>query len=90
MNQEEISSAIWDASNEIQELTCKLHSLGDLLEILAERVSSDPESGALWLASDTARSLSDKFDDCAHGLMPVMRAVQQLNSIVVVPKKGKK
>lgn len=88
MNQEEISSAIWDASNEIQELTCKLHSLGDLLEILAERVSSDPESGALWLAADTARSLSDKFDDCAMALMPTMRGVQQLN--ISVPKKGKK
>ena len=88
MNQEEISSAIWDASNEIQELTCKLHSLGDLLEIVAAQVRSDPESGALWLARDTALGLSDKFDDCAQGLMPVMRAVQQLK--ISVPKKGKK
>lgn len=95
MNQEEISSALWDTSNEIQELTCKLHSVADLLEIVAERVSSDPESGAIWLARDTAKDLSDKFDDCALSLMAVMRVVQHLKINVpkkstAVAKKGKK
>lgn len=88
MNQQEISDVIWDASNEIQELSCKLHSLSDLLELLAERVSSDPESGSIWLARDTALALSEKFDECSMTLIPAMRAVQQLN--ISIPKKGKK
>ena len=64
--------------------------MADLLEIVAERVSTDPDSGAIWLARDTLKDLTDKFDDCTYKLMATMRAVQQLNSIVVVPKKGKK
>jgi hypothetical protein len=87
MNQEEISSAIWDTSNTVDELTCKLNSVADLLEILAERVSTDPDSGAIWLARDTLKDLTDKFDDCTYTLMATMRAVQQLKP---TPKKGKK
>jgi hypothetical protein len=88
MNQEEIADAIWDTSNTIEELTCKLNSVADLLEILAERVSTDPDSGALWLARDTIKTLSDAYEERTHDLMAAMREVRQLK--INTPKKGKK
>lgn len=88
MNKEAICDVLWNMSNTIEELTCKLNSVADLLEILAERTSTDPDSGAIWLARDTARDLAEKFDDCTYTTMATMRAVQHLK--ISVPKKGKK
>jgi hypothetical protein len=87
MNQEEIADAIWETSNSIDVLNSKLCSVCDLLEILAERVSSEPESGALWLARDTIKTLSDAYEERTHDLMAAMREVRQLKP---TPKKGKK
>jgi hypothetical protein len=88
MNQEEIGDAIWETSNTIDILNSKLCSVCDLLEILAERIPSDPESGAVWLARDTIKTLSDAYDERTHDLMAIMREVRQLK--INVPKKGKK
>ena len=88
MNQEEISDVLWNTSNTIEELTCKLNSVADLLEILAERVATDPDSGAVWLARDTAKDLADKFDECTYTVLAAMREVRQLQ--INTPKKGKK
>jgi hypothetical protein len=87
MNQEEIADAIWETSNTIDILNSKLCSVCDLLEILAERVSSEPESGALWLARDTVKTLADSYEDHTHELMAIMREIRQLKP---TPKKGKK
>ena len=87
MNQEEIVDALWETSNAIDVLNSKLCSVADLLEIIAERVSSDPESGAIWLARDTIKTLSDSYEDCTHEIMAAMREVRQLKPTT---KKGKK
>jgi hypothetical protein len=87
MNQEEIVDALWETSNAIDVLNGKLCSVCDLLEILAERVPSDPESGAVWLARDTIKTLSISYEDCTHEIMAAMREVRQLKP---TPKKGKK
>jgi hypothetical protein len=89
MNQDEISSRIWDASCSIDTIECKLSGVADLLEIVAERVSTEPESGALWLARDTIKTLSDALQDRTHELMICMRAVQELK-LTVTKKKGSK
>jgi len=88
MNQEEIADAIWETSNSIDILNSKLCSVCDLLEILAERVSSEPESGALWLARDTIKTLSDAYEERTHEIMAAMREVRNLKTNT--PKKGKK
>ena len=89
MNQEEISSQIWDASCSIDTIECKLSGVADLLEIVAERVSTEPESGALWLARDTIKTLADALQDRTQELMICMRAVQELK-LTVTKKKGSK
>lgn len=88
MNQEEICEVLWKMSNTIEEQTCKLNSVGDLLEIVAERVSTDPDSGAVWLARDVTKEIADKFDECTYATMEIMREVRQLK--INIPKKGKK
>ena len=88
MNQEEIVDALWETSNAIDVLNSKLCSVCDLLEILGERIPSDPESGAVWLARDTIKTLTDSYEDCTHEIMAAMREVRQLQ--INTPKKGKK
>jgi hypothetical protein len=87
MNQEEIVNATWEMSNALDVLNSKLCSVCDLLEILAERVPSEPESGAIWLARDTVKTLADSYEDHTHELMAIMREIRQLKP---TPKKGKK
>jgi hypothetical protein len=88
MNQEEIVNATWEMSNALDVLNSKLCSVCDLLEILAERVSSEPESGAIWLARDTVKTLADSYEERTCDLMAIMREVRQLK--INTPKKGKK
>ena len=89
MNQEEISNKIWNTSNSIDTIECKLSGVADLLEIVAERISTEPESGAIWLARDTVKSLADALEGRSHELMVCMRAVQELK-LTVTKKKGSK
>lgn len=89
MNQEEISNKIWDASNSINVIECKLSGVADLLEIVAERISTEPESGTIWLARDTIKDLADALEERSHELMICMRAVQELK-LTVTKKKGSK
>jgi hypothetical protein len=89
MNQEEISSHIWDTSNSLDIIECKLSGVADLLEIVAERINTEPESGTIWLARDTIKDLADALEERSHELMICMRAVQELK-LTVTKKKGSK
>ena len=89
MNQEEISSLIWETSNSLDTIECKLSGVADLLEIVAERISTEPESGAIWLARDMIKTLSYALEERSHELMICMRAVQELK-LTATKKKGSK
>jgi DNA polymerase/3'-5' exonuclease PolX len=59
----------WDAANRIEELGFKAHSIKCVVEVIAEAISEDHTSGALWAVSEMLENLSDKLNDEAVKLM---------------------
>jgi DNA polymerase/3'-5' exonuclease PolX len=64
----------WDAANRIEELGFKAHSIKCVVEVIAEAISEDHTSGALWAVSEMLENLSEKLDEEAGKLMEMHRS----------------
>jgi len=53
--------SLWDEANEIEAISNQISCLGNVLELVAEKLSSDPESGTLWLCRDVCENVYDKL-----------------------------
>jgi hypothetical protein len=65
--------SLWQAANDIEELSYKLANVRDMVELVAEDVS-DPYSGALWAIKDMIEHIEDKFAKQADAVMELHRA----------------
>jgi protein-tyrosine-phosphatase len=64
---------LWQAANDIEELSYKLANVRDMVELVAEDVS-DPYSGALWAIKDMIEHIEDKIAKQADAIMELHRA----------------
>ena len=64
----------WDAANRIEELGFKAHSIKCVVEVIAEAISEDHTSGALWAVCEMLENLSEKLDEEAGKLMEMHRS----------------
>jgi hypothetical protein len=64
----------WDAANRIEELGFKAHSIKCVVEVIAEAISEDHTSGALYAVSEMLENLSDKLNDEAGLLMDLYKS----------------
>jgi len=64
----------WDAANRIEELGFKAHSIKCVVEVIAEAISEDHTSGALYAVSEMLENLSDKLDDEARLLIEMHKS----------------
>ena len=64
----------WDAANRIEEIGFKVHSVRCVVEMVAEAVSTDTESGALWAVSEMLEHLSDQLNDQSKALMDLYKS----------------
>ena len=74
--------SLWDAANEIEELSHDLSNVRDVIELIAEGVNS-PHSGALWSIYKMIDDIQNKMYSHAEKVMELHRAENQ-------PKKVKK
>jgi hypothetical protein len=65
--------SLWQAANDIEELSYKLANVRDMVELVAEDVS-DPYSGALWAIKDMIEHIEDKVAKQADAIMELHRA----------------
>jgi len=65
--------SLWDASNDIEELSYKLSNLRNIVELIAESVE-DPHSGALWAVYGMMDDLQNKMYSQAEKVMELHRA----------------
>jgi hypothetical protein len=65
--------SLWQAANDIEELSYKLANVRDMVELVAEDVS-DPYSGALWAIKDMIEHIEDKVAKQADAIMESHRA----------------
>ena len=73
---------IWDAANDLEELSYKLSNIRDAIELVAEDVS-DPYSGALW-------AIHSMIDDIQNKMYSQAEKVMELHRAELKPKKAKK
>jgi hypothetical protein len=74
--------SLWDAANEIEELSFKLANARDAIELVAEDVDS-PYSGALW-------AIHSMIDDIQSKMYLQADKVMDLHREESKPKKTKK
>lgn len=65
--------SLWDEANELDTISNQISCLGNVLELIAEKISSDPESGTLWLCRDVCDNLVDKLQKRMQSLMSMDR-----------------
>jgi hypothetical protein len=87
---------LWEKANKVSELGYKVHSASDIVELVAEKISTDVESGALWAAADLLKDLSDKIENIASDIMSINREqeerIRKLETVIAKHEltKGKK
>ena len=64
----------WDAANRIEELGFKAHSIKCVVEVIAESISEDSASGALWAVCEMLEHLSDQLNDQSQLLMDLYKS----------------
>ena len=77
----------WEISNDIDVISYKISSVRNVLELIAERIVDEPESGATWAASEMLEVLEGKLEDIAQKAMELHRAE---HATLAKPTKEKK
>jgi phage gp29-like protein len=91
-----LMSRLWEKANEVSEIGYKVHSAAIIIELVAERITDNAESGALWAASELLQELSERLEDKVSDLTSINRKqeerIRELEAIVAKHelKKGKK
>ena len=75
---------LWEKANQVSELGYKVYSASNIVELVAEKIAMDAESGALWAASDLLKDLSDKIENLALDIMHINKEHEEAK------QKGKK
>jgi hypothetical protein len=69
-------NGLWEKANEVSEVGYKIHSAAMIVELVAERLSDDAESGALWAASEILKQYSDLLEKLSSDLMGINRKIE--------------
>lgn len=75
---------LWERANRVSEIGYKIHSAAMIVELVAEKVTDNAESGALWAASEILQQYSEELEELATDIM----ALQKIEA--TIPKKKKK
>jgi len=65
--------SVWDAANNLEELSYKLSNIKDVVELIAQGVNS-PHSGALWAVHSMMDDLQTKMYVQSEFMMTLHRA----------------
>ena len=76
---------MWEIACNIETLSYKIDGIASIVEIVAEKTINEPESGALWSASEILRDLAERIENEIHMLLEVRREIPD-----TPPKKEKK
>jgi len=63
--------SLWDEANELDAIANQISCLGNVLELIAEKISSDPESGTIWLCRDVCENIVDKLQNRVQSLLSI-------------------
>jgi hypothetical protein len=67
---------LWEKANQVSEVGYKIHSAAMIVELVAERLSDDAESGALWAAAEILKQYSEQLEELSSDLMSINRNIE--------------
>jgi hypothetical protein len=91
-----MNNGLWEKANKVSETGYKIHSAAMIVELVAERITDNAESGALWAATEILQEYSERLEFLAGDIMSLNRQLEEriskLEAIVAKHelKKGKK
>jgi phage gp29-like protein len=77
-------SDLWEKANEVSTIGYKVHSAAMIVELVADRITDNAESGALWAATDLLQEYSERLELLASEIMKINQAQKEIKP------KGKK
>jgi hypothetical protein len=77
----------WEISNDIDTISYRLSSIKDVAELVAERITTDPESGAIWCIAEMIEVMEEKLQKLSDTVMELHRAE---HAVLTKPTKEKK
>lgn len=75
---------LWEKANRVSEIGYKIHSAAMIVELVAENITDNAESGALWAATEILQRYSEELEELSADIM----ALQKIEADK--PAKGKK
>ena len=54
--------SLWDEAGELEKIANQISCLGNVLELVAEKITESNESGTLWLCKDVCENISERLD----------------------------
>jgi hypothetical protein len=75
---------LWEKANKVSEIGYKIHSAAMIVELVAERITDNAESGALWAATEILQEYSERLEFLAGDIMSINRQLEESKT------KGKK
>lgn len=75
---------LWEKANKVSEMGYKVHSAAMIVELVAERLTDNAESGALWAATEILQEYSERLEFLAGDIMSINRQLEESKT------KGKK
>jgi hypothetical protein len=70
-------SDLWEKANEVSEIGYKVHSAAMIVELVADRITDNAESGALWAATEILQEYSEQLEFLAGDIMSINRAQKE-------------
>jgi hypothetical protein len=79
-------AGLWEKANKVSEIGYKVHSAAMIVELVAERITDNAESGALWAATEILQEYSERLESLAGDIMLIEKALEAQQ----IKPKGKK
>lgn len=64
---------LWEKANNISEIGYKIDSIAGIVELVAERLTDNAESGACWAAAEMLREYGEKLEKISEEIMDINR-----------------
>ena len=68
---------LWEKANKVSEIGYKIHSAAMIVELVAERITDNAESGALWAATEILQEYSERLEFLAGDIMSINRQLEE-------------
>lgn len=68
---------LWEKANKVSEIGYKIDSIAGIIELVAERLTDNAESGACWAAAEMIREYGERLEVLSAEIMSIQRVANE-------------